>query len=297
MTPRRPGVDSARLFALGSALSIAVAIAPRAGAQQREPGTEPERAPTAPPSAPSAPVKPSATPPADARPAPAPTAPAPTAPAPAAPTAPGPTAPSPAAPATDEPSGERDTESTTDRAGAAGGTTAPRVGIPLWPEPAQDAAALERQGDTRPPAKEPSKVDEADRVYAEDWWSHARPILELHGYFRLRAQLFHKFGIGRLDPLARAMWPRPPDDRRNETGNDTSGTITGQTGARVCTPEENGGTGNHPSDATLDCRANMQAGANMRFRLNPELHISDNLRVISQIDLLDNLVLGTPCRR
>ncbi|HEV8548763.1 MAG TPA: TIGR04551 family protein [Polyangiaceae bacterium] len=31
----------------------------------------------------------------------------------------------------------------------------------------------------------------------------------------------------------------------------------------------------------------------MRFRINPELHISDNLRVISQIDMLDNLVLGS----
>ena len=31
----------------------------------------------------------------------------------------------------------------------------------------------------------------------------------------------------------------------------------------------------------------------MRFRLNPELHISDNLRVMAQIDLLDNLVLGS----
>src|SRR6185369_2148048 len=41
------------------------------------------------------------------------------------------------------------------------------------------------------------------------------------------------------------------------------------------------------------CDNNTQAGANMRFRLNPELHISDNLRVMSQIDLLDNLVLGS----
>jgi uncharacterized protein (TIGR04551 family) len=31
----------------------------------------------------------------------------------------------------------------------------------------------------------------------------------------------------------------------------------------------------------------------MRFRVNPELHISDNLRIFSQIDLLDNLVLGS----
>src|SRR5262249_2637025 len=41
------------------------------------------------------------------------------------------------------------------------------------------------------------------------------------------------------------------------------------------------------------CENNTQAGANMRFRLNPELHISDNLRILSQIDLLDNIVLGS----
>ena len=31
----------------------------------------------------------------------------------------------------------------------------------------------------------------------------------------------------------------------------------------------------------------------MRFRINPEIHISDNLRIVSQIDMLDNMVLGS----
>jgi uncharacterized protein (TIGR04551 family) len=31
----------------------------------------------------------------------------------------------------------------------------------------------------------------------------------------------------------------------------------------------------------------------MRFRINPELHISDNLRVMSQVDAFDNMVLGS----
>jgi uncharacterized protein (TIGR04551 family) len=31
----------------------------------------------------------------------------------------------------------------------------------------------------------------------------------------------------------------------------------------------------------------------MRFRINPEIHISDNLRIVSQIDALDNVVLGS----
>ena len=44
---------------------------------------------------------------------------------------------------------------------------------------------------------------------------------------------------------------------------------------------------------TLACQDKTQARANMRFRLNPEIHITDNLRMMAQIDLLDNLVLGS----
>ncbi len=227
----------------------------------------------------------------------APAAAAPEAPAAAAPKAPATTAPK--GPAPSEPAPDADSEADADApeteeptpsdaapAPAPAPTAPMNAGLPLWPEPSADAHALERQGDKRPEARPGDKIDEADRVYAEDWWAHARPILEIHGYFRLRAQLFHKFGLGRLDPLARAMWPRPEDDRYQ----DTDGQLHG---AQVCTPEERGGTGSSTASATQDCQANMQAGANLRFRLNPELHISDNLRVLSQIDLLDNLVLGS----
>ena len=50
-----------------------------------------------------------------------------------------------------------------------------------------------------------------------------------------------------------------------------------------------------PSNAVQlqPCYDKTQSGANVRFRINPELHISDNLRIMSQIDALDNLVLGS----
>jgi uncharacterized protein (TIGR04551 family) len=164
--------------------------------------------------------------------------------------------------------------------------------MPLWPEPASDASALQQQGDARPKQKSLDEVTERDRVYAEDWWSHARPILELHGYFRVRAQLEHKFALGRIDPRSRAMWPRPLDDWYIDTDNLTTGQNTGP--REGCTEAESGvGSSTSASTATNPCHANMQAGANMRFRLNPELHISDNLRVLSQVDMLDNLVLGS----
>ena len=114
-------------------------------------------------------------------------------------------------------------------------------------------------------------------VYAEDWWSHTRPLFELHGYYRLRAELFHNFAMGRNDAPDTALWPQPLDYDYADKSN--------QHVVRLC--------GKDPAVPQDTCQNRSQAGANMRFRLNPELHISDNLRIMSQVDLLDNVVLGS----
>jgi uncharacterized protein (TIGR04551 family) len=113
-------------------------------------------------------------------------------------------------------------------------------------------------------------------VYAEDWWVHSRPVFELHGGLRVRAELLHNFSLGRYDPPGLALWPIPVD--HNYTAISTT------------TPYRMALCGD---DAKRVCEDKSQAGANMRFRLNPELHVSDNLRVMSQIDMLENLVLGS----
>jgi uncharacterized protein (TIGR04551 family) len=146
--------------------------------------------------------------------------------------------------------------------------------LPIWPEPSEDAAALKRQGTERPKAKPAA----GDAVFAEDWWTHTRPILEWHGSLRARGELFYKLHLGRRDDVSTALFPRPADHFYIQNAN---GRELGETGARLC------GSG------TSNCDDNTNAGANMRFRLDPEFHVSDNLRVISQIDLLDNLVLGS----
>jgi uncharacterized protein (TIGR04551 family) len=133
-----------------------------------------------------------------------------------------------------------------------------------------------------PPADSERRTDggqvgtSAKDTYAEDWWAHARPVVELHGYFRVRAELFHGFALGRTDVPEQALWPQPSDN----SYTDTTGT-----------PRNVGLYCNGLAQAS--CENKSQAGANMRFRVNPELHISDNLRVMSQIDMLDNLVLGS----
>jgi uncharacterized protein (TIGR04551 family) len=118
----------------------------------------------------------------------------------------------------------------------------------------------------------------SSEVYAEDWWKLSRPVFEFHGYYRVRSEFFHNFHLGRKD-ATKPMWPRPPDDDYIDTDGNPHP-------VRLC--------GDDPDpDAFERCDNNTQAGANMRFRLAPELHISDNVRIRSQIDLLDNIVLGS----
>jgi uncharacterized protein (TIGR04551 family) len=109
--------------------------------------------------------------------------------------------------------------------------------------------------------------------------------LVLHGYFRTRAELFHNLAIGWDDPqllrtvegaYASSQWPWV---RNPENGL-----------PRLCSTDP-------PPRSTMrvpaQCNNNSQTSANMRFRLNPEIHITDSIRVLAQIDILDNLILGS----
>jgi uncharacterized protein (TIGR04551 family) len=146
------------------------------------------------------------------------------------------------------------------------------------PDPERDKRALTKQGAERPAAANAVGIRPSE-VFAEDWWSQARPSVEFHGYFRVRTELFHQFALGRRDPASIALWPQPADNHYVPTSGEAQI-------VRLC--------GDDPTATPLDaCENNTQLGANMRFRLNPELHISDNLRIHSQIDIFDNLVLGS----
>lgn len=85
-------------------------------------------------------------------------------------------------------------------------------------------------------------------------------LLELHGYFRVRPELFHKFDLDQ-PPDASGYWLFPrPDGQFLATGL----------------------SGGHSI-----------AGTNMRFRLDPTLNISEEVRIKAQIDALDNVVWGS----
>jgi uncharacterized protein (TIGR04551 family) len=204
-----------------------------------------------------------------------------------APTA-APTADPQAAPQVNPPSGEplMPPADAPPAAGAGGPVVTPLSGTPpataakapasaaFNPDP--DAKSPVQQGAGRPSDKGEMGVRTSE-VFAEDWWTQARPVFDIHGYYRVRAELFHHLALGRKDIAGSQAWPQPVDNNYTDLGGNLHP-------VRLC--------GDDPLKPEV-CENNTQAGANMRFRLNPELHISDNLRVLSQIDLLDNLVLGS----
>ncbi|MFL5320744.1 MAG: TIGR04551 family protein [Myxococcaceae bacterium] len=100
----------------------------------------------------------------------------------------------------------------------------------------------------------------ATQSVAEGWqeeWVEEKRKLELFtldGYLRVRPDLFNKLDLGRdPDPTGATLFPKSPTSTKERT----------------------------------------QAGANMRFRVEPTLNVSEEVRIRSQIDILDNLVLGS----
>ena len=200
---------AALLLFAGALLTAANPAVAQQPAKPQDP-TQPPAGQPAPAPKPAPPAKPGQAPPKPAPAAPAkPAQPAPDKPAPpAAPPAKPGAAPKPGQPAPAEPPEEPAPAEPEEEEGEAElppapqpptGTrpTAPPTArpLPIWPQPGADAAALEKQGTERPTGATDAKRD-SDQIYAEDWWSHARPIFEIHGYYRLRAELFHNFYHG-----------------------------------------------------------------------------------------------------
>ncbi len=158
------------------------------------------------------------------------------------------------------------------------GGTATVIPAESTPDKGKDAAALKGQGEVAPAAAKDEKKEGV--VFSDEWWTHTRPLIEFHGFFRTRGEVFHNFSLGRVDDVTSKanLFPRPAHDSYTDLRGE-SHTILG------CGPTDNPDPG--------VCRDKTNSSANLRFRIDPEIHISDNLRIMSQIDFLDNVVLGS----
>lgn len=121
--------------------------------------------------------------------------------------------------------------------------------------------------------------DEAAAQAVESWTERELDILEIHGYFRVRPELYNAFNI-RGD---NALYHRPMvqlynDDNQMDTGGNLGEDCREQDGDR------------------RRCKNTTLAGSNMRLRLEPTLNISEEVWVKTQLDLLDNVMMGSTPR-
>ncbi len=169
--------------------------------------------------------------------------------------------------------------------------TPPAASAPAAPEAAASSSVTPPLAQPAPAAQATQRPESGElasgsaEVFSEDWWGRARPIIELHGFFRTRAELFQNFSLGRRNSSFQSndpqfLWPIPLDQSYTPLSGATGGATVSLCGPATPLP-------NQP------CSDKTESGANVRFRLDPEIHVSDNLRILSEVDLLDNVVLGS----
>jgi uncharacterized protein (TIGR04551 family) len=119
----------------------------------------------------------------------------------------------------------------------------------------------------------------------------ALPVFEAHGFLRTRFEMFHDFTLG-WDRLSNAAGIRMTDEA----------TYMGSGIPWIRNPDNYTQWCNAVADAmgvfsigamTQPCANGTQLMANMRFRFEPELHPVDWVTIRSQLDVLDNLIMGS----
>lgn len=146
-------------------------------------------------------------------------------------------------------------------------------------EEEEEVAAEEQLPD---PDRTAERLDGAGTDPTVAPWTTPQTVFELHGYMRMRGEFIDQLFLGRgrgtspSDNDFFAYW-QPLDDGAIPEG--------GCGGGRETAP---GGSGSYSA-----CDQNALAFANMRLRVEPTIHLSDDVRVRMQVDFLDNLVMGS----
>ena len=126
-------------------------------------------------------------------------------------------------------------------------------------------------------------------------WTAPVPVLTLHGYLRVRAELMDSFWLGRgPNDVVFATDQRVPAYASSVTkdglGPDPFSAFRPFERSTANTNCANEST---TSDAVgTTCKVDTLQFASMRFRFSPQLNISEDIRIKSTFDVFDNYVLG-----
>jgi len=176
----------------------------------------------------------------------------------------------------------------------------PGLGGAGGPSPGAPGGPGQRKEKKEGPAEEAPKDKQALRPIEEVAAQPARrrrvQLFDLHGYMRMRGDYFHRLNLdldafdSNGDALPNKFF-RPPveiGENREEAGRTTFVANDASCFSRLTAA----GVSGTRTRTRCDRRKGFP-GANLRLRLEPTLHITDTVKVHSQIDLLDNVVLGS----
>lgn len=147
-----------------------------------------------------------------------------------------------------------------------GGGPGMMPGMPQGPT-GPDDQTQDGPAEAAPDEDQPADEDEPIGLYRPE--HHRTQVVELDGYLRLRTDWFRHLDLGQGwgDPggAGGGMLTVPPPFPRPIECGQTVG----------------------------DCRSKTLGSANTRLRLEPVIHVTDQVRVLSQIDILDNTIMGS----
>ena len=140
----------------------------------------------------------------------------------------------------------------------------------------------EGPAEVAPDAEEKAPASkESDASYLEQARRRTK-VVEFDGYYRMRTDYLYKMNMGQgyntggPGPSALPPFPVPAECLPNgQVGGSGTGTGTATGGTKTGTCDDGLGSGN------------------MRLRIEPTINISDQVRVRTQFDIFDNLILGS----
>jgi uncharacterized protein (TIGR04551 family) len=157
--------------------------------------------------------------------------------------------------------------------------------------------------DPKTAANAPDKTKAAPPPAEKRGWTAPETIFHLHGYLRMRGTLLKDGALGHTpayDRLSVGGTSAAPEPRLNYdpfpffVPEDSTRPLDASGNAITATGPVEGGCGkSYSADSTRGCGRKTQVGGDLRLRLKPEIHLSDDVRVKAWVDVLDNVGLGT----
>ncbi|MFM2417619.1 MAG: hypothetical protein RL385_2342, partial [Pseudomonadota bacterium] len=131
------------------------------------------------------------------------------------------------------------------------------------------------------------KRDEKNR------WKLPETVFHVHGYLRMRGTLLKDGALGHRPDFDRAAGVDPDTDLQR-TNVDPFATFVPEDSVSLdgTTAPVDAGCGSSRG-ASGGCGKKSQVSGDLRLRLKPEVHLSDDIRVKAWVDVLDNVGLGT----